>query len=65
MTLLATSSGEKADVNTKVFSAHGTRAAAISAAHSNNVSIKTTMEATGWSKESAFRKFNDNPLRPL
>ena len=36
---------EKAGINTKVFSAHSTRAAATTAVHLNNVPINTIMEA--------------------
>ena len=53
---------EKAGVNTKVFSAHSTRAAATSAAHLNNVPINIIMEAAGWSRESTFRTFYDKPV---
>ena len=56
---------EKAGVNTKVFSAHSTRAAATSAARSNNVSINTIMDAAGWSRESTFRKFYDKPVQAV
>lgn len=56
---------EKAGVNTKVFSAHSTRAAATSAACSNNVSINTIMDAAGWSRESTFRKFYDKPVQAV
>ena len=51
---------EKAGVNTKVFSAHGTRVAATSAAHLINVCINTIMEAAGWSREGTL----DKPVRP-
>ena len=50
-------------MNTKVFSAHSTRAAAASAAHSNNVPISTIMEAAGWSRESTFQKFYDKLVK--
>ena len=56
---------EKARVNTKVFSAHSARAAAASAAHSNNVPISTIMEAAGWSRESTFQKFYDKPVKDV
>ena len=56
---------EKAGVNTKVFSAHSTRAAATSAARSNNVSINTIMDAAGWSRESTSRKFYDKPVQAV
>ena len=56
---------EKAGVNTKVFSAHSTRAAAASAAHSNNVPISTIVEAAGWSRESTFQKFYDKPVKDV
>ena len=45
---------EKAGVNTKVFSAHSTRAAATSAAHLNIVHTNTIMEVAGWSRESTL-----------
>lgn len=54
---------EKAGIDTKVFSAHSTRAAATSAANANNVSINTIMDAAGWSRESTFRKFYDKPVQ--
>jgi len=56
---------EKAGVNTKVFSAHSTQAAATSAACSNNVSINTIMDVAGWSRESTFRKFYDKPVQAV
>ncbi|KAL9976890.1 hypothetical protein ACROYT_G014231 [Oculina patagonica] len=54
---------EKAGIDTKIFSAHSTRAAATSAANANNVSINTIMDAAGWSRESTFRKFYDKPVQ--
>lgn len=56
---------EKAGINTKVFGAHSTRAAATSAAHSNNISINTIMDAAGWSRESTFRRFYDKPIQAV
>ena len=56
---------EKAGLNTKVFPAHSTRAAATSAAHSINISINTIMEAAGWSREGTFGKFNDKPVKAI
>ena len=56
---------EKPGLNTKVFSAHSTWAAATSAARSINVSINTIMEAAGWSREGTFGKFNDKPVKAI
>ena len=53
---------EKADINTKIFTAHSTRAAVTSAAQSNNVSTNTIMDAAGRSRESTFRRFYDKPI---
>ena len=55
----------KAGINTKVFYAHSAQAAATSAANSNNVSINTIMDATGWSRESTFRKLYDKPVKAV
>ena len=56
---------EKAGINTKIFGAHSTRAAATSAAKSANKSINTIMDAAGWSSESTFESFMTNPFRQL
>ena len=47
----------------KDVSAHSTRAAASSAAPSQNVSIKTIMDVAGWSRESTFRNCYDKPVQ--
>lgn len=54
---------EKAGINTKIFGALSTRAAATSAAKSATTSINTIMDAAGWSSESTFRKFYDKPIQ--
>ena len=54
---------ENAGINTKIFGAHSTRAAATAAAKSANTSINTIMDAAGWSSESTFRKFYDKPIQ--
>ena len=50
---------EKAGINTKIFVAHSTQAAATSAAKSANTSINNIMDAAGWSSESTFQTFYD------
>ena len=52
-------------MNTKVFSAHSTRAAATSAPHSNNAHTNTIMESAGWSRESTFKKFYDKTVEDI
>ena len=46
-----------AGINTTVYSAHSTRAAASSAAKANNISIRSIMDHAGWSSENTFMKF--------
>ena len=52
----------KAGVDTKVFKAHSTRAAATSAA-ARSVDISTVLRTAGWSRESTFAKFYNKPLQ--
>ena len=46
-----------AGVDTKQFSAHGTRAASTSAALSSGVPVDVVLLAAGWSSESTFTRF--------
>ena len=44
------------------YGAHSARAAFSSAARSSpNIPLQTVMNATGWARESTFRKFYDKP----
>lgn len=53
---------DKAGVNTSVFSAHSTRAAATSRAKTGNVPLETIMKSAGWSSENTFQKFYNMPI---
>lgn len=48
---------EMAGINTKVFTAHSTRAASTSYAANAGVPMNTILSAAGWSQESTFAKF--------
>lgn len=53
---------EKAGIDTTVFRAHSTRAASTSTAINAKVSVKTIMNAAGWSNALMFSKFYDKPI---
>ncbi len=52
----------RAGIDTAVYSAHSTRAAASSAAKENNVSIRSIMDHAGWSSENTFMKFYNKEI---
>eukprot|EP00794_Sanderia_malayensis_P006395 gene6395-7129_t len=52
----------KAGIDTSVYKAHSTRAAASSAAKANEVSIRTIMDHAGWSSENTFMKFYNKKI---
>lgn len=52
----------KAGVNTSVFRAHSTRAAATSGAKAGQISLETIMKSAGWSSENTFQKFYNMPI---
>ena len=54
---------EKAGIDINKYSAHSTRATSTSAAKAANVSVKTIMDAAGWSNAGTFSKFYDKPIR--
>ena len=49
-------------VDTEIYSAHSTRAAATSAAEVKNVPIKDIMARAGWSAEKTFRTYYKKPI---
>ena len=49
-------------INTESFSAHSTRAAALSAAARAGVALKDIMNADDWTNESTFKKFYHKPV---
>ena len=49
-------------INTESFSAHSTRAAALSAAARAGVALKDIMNAADWTNESTFKKFCHKPV---
>nr|XP_058956687.1 uncharacterized protein LOC131783926 [Pocillopora verrucosa] len=54
---------KQSGIDISSYGAHSTRAASSSAARSSpNISLQTIMNADGWARESAFRKFYDNQL---
>ena len=52
----------KAGVDTRLFSAHSTRSASVSAAKVVNISAKTILETAGWANAQTFAKFFDKPI---
>ena len=52
----------EAGINITVFSAHSTRAASASAAHSKGISIDKILATAGWSTESTFCRFYRKPI---
>ena len=55
----------KVGIDTSVYKAHSTRAAATSAAKGKQVPIDTILSAAGWSSESTFARFYDKPIKTL
>lgn len=53
----------KAGIDTSVYKAHSTRAAATSAAKGKQVPIDTILSVAGWSSESTFARFYDKPIQ--
>ncbi|KAJ8041093.1 hypothetical protein HOLleu_11813 [Holothuria leucospilota] len=53
---------EAAGVNTKMFTAHSTRAAASSAMHDKGVAIQDIMKTAGWSNAETFARFYKKPI---
>ena len=49
-------------IDTSVFKAHSTRAAATSAANSNAAPIKDIISAAGWKNETTFSKFYNKDI---
>ena len=52
----------KAGIDTKVFSAHSTRAASTSAAHKKGVPLDKIRATAGWSCQSTFTRFYHKPI---
>ena len=55
---------DNSGIDTDVFRAHSTRAAATSAAKCANLSVNTIMNAAGWANAKTFCKFYDKPIIP-
>ena len=55
---------DNSGIDTTVFRAHSTRAAATSAARCANLSVNTIMNAAGWANAKTFCKFYDKPIIP-
>ena len=53
----------KAGIDTCVYKAHSTRAAATSAAKGKQVPIDTILSTAGWSSESTFARFYDKSIQ--
>ena len=53
---------KRAGVDIQKFSAHSTRSASVSAAKSLNISVKTILDAAGWSNAATFATFYDWPV---
>ena len=52
----------RSGINTKIFGAHSTRAAATSKAKQLSVPIADIMKKAGWSRKSTFAKFYDKKI---
>jgi integrase len=52
----------RAGIDTTVFKAHSTRAAAASKAKAADIPVSDIMETAGWSNSSTFGKFYDKPV---
>ena len=50
-----------ADIDTKKFRAHGTRAATVSATNNASVPLDETLTSAGWSSASTFAQFYYKP----
>lgn len=48
---------KRADTDIQKFSAYNTRSASVSAAKTLNISVKTILDAAGWSNAETFAKF--------
>ena len=53
---------KRAGIDIQKFSAHSTRSASVSAAKTLNISVKTILDAAGWSNADTFAKFYDRPV---
>ena len=53
---------QEAGVDTSIYKAHSTRAAATSAANRKGVPITQILSAAGWANERTFRRFYNKPL---
>ena len=53
----------EAGIDTRVYKAHSTRAAATSAASRNGVPITQILTTAGWASERTFRRFYNKPLQ--
>ena len=56
---------EESGVNTAIFKAHSTRAAAASAAHRHKVPIASIMKAGMWKSANTFAKFYNRPVETV
>lgn len=52
----------RAGIDTNIFKAHSTRAAAVTAAKNNNVPVEEIMKTAGWSRAGTFAKFYNKPI---
>ena len=55
---------DNAGIDTTIFRAHSTRAAATSAAKCAKLSVNTIMNAAGWTNALTFGKFYEKPIIP-
>lgn len=53
---------QSAGIDTSVFKAHSTRAASVSAANRNNVSVQEILSTAGWTNTGTFGKFYNKSL---
>lgn len=53
---------KRAGVDIQKFSGHSARSASVSAAKTLNISVKTILDAAGWSNAETFAKFYDRPV---
>jgi hypothetical protein len=53
---------ESAGIDTTMFTAHSTRAAAASKAHQKAIPLDVILKTVGWKSENTFRKFYDKPI---
>ena len=52
----------RAGADNKKFSGHSTRSASVSAAKTWDISVKTILDAAGWSNAETFAKFCESPV---